>query len=372
MVQDLAISQAELHQSNLKLGRQNAELDRHGRYVEAILDNIAAGVVSLDGTGRISTLNKAAVEILGLGGLNLIGQNPMTLLHGEFGDLMRDLMTHMAQGPGARWERQMVLRSGGQERKLLVNVVGLAASEGERAGLVAVFEDVTELERMQRTEAWREVARRIAHEIKNPLTPIKLSAQRLERKFAGVVGDPVFVQCTELIVRQVEHLQQMVKEFSAFAKLPEVRPRKDHLAPLLEEVVALFQNSHSTIAWDLRIEGTIPEMRIDPEAIRRAFMNVLTNAAEALEGMEGGRVDVAAAHDERTGQVRVRIADNGPGLAEEDRSRLFEPYYTRKKSGTGLGLTIVRSIVADHHGYVRAESAEDGGLVMTIELPVSS
>jgi two-component system nitrogen regulation sensor histidine kinase NtrY len=233
----------------------------------------------------------------------------------------------------------------------------------------AVFEDITELEKIQRLAAWREVARRIAHEIKNPLTPIKLSAQRLQRRFGQFADDTVFEECTGIIIKQVERMQQMVTEFSSYAKLPEVTPRPGSPAPLLEEAVGMFAVTHREIDWSLDIQGVIPEIPLDHEAMRRVLINLLTNAAEALEGQEGGAVAVTARHDSARGVVELRVRDNGPGFTAEERSRMFEPYYSRKKTGTGLGLTIVRSIITDHHGQVRVEPNAPQGSVFIVELP---
>lgn len=371
MAEDLQQSRARLTKANLQLNRQNRELEQWGRYIEALLDNITAGVISLDSRGRISTVNKAAEAMLGLEGDAILGREPLELLQGEYLGMLREVFEQLMESPFSQWQRQIDLGLGSRDLKLLVNCVTLNSADGKPAGLVAVFEDITELEKMQRVAAWREVARRIAHEIKNPLTPIKLSAQRLERKFASKVDDPVLGECTALIVRQVEHMQEMVREFSAFAKLPEVQLRMDEPAPLIEEVVQMFRHSHSSIDWSLTFESAMPQIRMDKESIRRVFINVLTNAAEALEGQDDGAVAVNVTHDSVTGWVRIEVGDNGPGLTQEERSRLFEPYFSRKKGGTGLGLTIVKSVVSDHQGYVRAVPGAERGTTVVIELPVS-
>jgi two-component system nitrogen regulation sensor histidine kinase NtrY len=371
MAEDLEQGQSKLTEANKQLEDQYQELEQRGRYIEAILDNTAAGVVSLDSSGAVSTVNKAAAEIFGLDGKLFIGRRAKELLRGEFADLLEEVESRLGQTPETSWKRQLDVRIGNQDLKLLTSVVALTGSDGQPAGLVAVFEDVTELEKMQRMAAWREVARRIAHEIKNPLTPIKLSAQRLERKFGPELEDPAFAQCTGLIVRQVEHLQQMVSEFSAFAKLPESVLEPGYLAPLLEEVVALFQHSHSNIAWSLTFKNPIPRMRFDHEGLRRGFMNILTNAVEALENVDAPEVQVTAQYEQRSGHVRVEVRDNGPGLSPEERNRIFEPYYSRKKGGAGLGMSILKSIVSDHRGYVRAYPAPNRGAIISVEIPVA-
>lgn len=369
MTADLQQSRSRLTKANLQLNRQNSELEQWGRYIEALLDTITAGVVSLDGNGRISTVNQAAETLLGLDGNAIHGRKLSDLVEsGELG-ILADVFSQLVENPGSQWQRQAEITLGSRDVKLLINCVVLDDAEGETAGLVAVFEDITELEKMQRVAAWREVARRIAHEIKNPLTPIKLSAQRIERKFGTSVEDPVLTQCTDLIVRQVEHLQQMVTEFSAFAKLPEAELRLLEFEPLIIEVVDTFRNSHSSISWTVSINDSLPRIKMDPEGMRRVFINLLSNAAEALSECDGGVVDVVVTYDRVSNWVRVEVRDNGPGLTQEERSRLFEPYFSRKKGGTGLGLTIVKSIVSDHHGYVRAVPGVPTGSTLVVELP---
>jgi two-component system nitrogen regulation sensor histidine kinase NtrY len=369
MVQDLESGRRRIESANTRLERQNRELEQHGRYIEALLDNITAGVISLDENGRIGTVNKAAEAMLGLDAASLVGKKPLSLLTSTHAELLEEALEKLSESPESQWSRQINLTLGTKELKLFFNVVGLRTGEGQEAGIVAVFEDITELEKMQRLAAWREVARRIAHEIKNPLTPIKLSAQRMERKFAGNVDSPVFSECTELIIRQVEHLQRMVQEFTTFAKLPESRLIRDDLSPLLEEITTLYRNSHGDIEWTLSYENTLPELRMDREGIRRVLMNVMNNAAEALRDAEDKKVDIHASYDKLLGWVRMEVRDSGPGLSAEERSRLFEPYFSRKRGGTGLGLTIVKSIVSDHFGNVHAKPNSPKGTVVVVELP---
>ncbi|CCH49263.1 sensor histidine kinase [Pseudodesulfovibrio piezophilus] len=370
MAEDLEQSQESVQQANERLAQQNQELERRGRYIEAVLNNITSGVISMDAEGRIGTVNTAAEDILGVPGVLLIGKKPSDLLSGEFADMMSQALTQVSANPGALWQRQLDLPVRDRAIKVLINVVSLQIVGGREAGHVAVFEDITELEKIQRLAAWREVARRIAHEIKNPLTPIKLSAQRLQRKYGDGIGEAVFDDCTGLIVKQVERLQNMVTEFSAYAKLPEVQPRPDQIGPILTEVTGMFENTHREIGWDLEFLTPIEKFPFDREAIRKVLINLLTNAAEALKDVYDAQVMITAFHDRAAGLVSITVADNGSGLPK-DSSRLFEPYYTEKKGGTGLGLTIVRSIISDHRGQVRAKPNSPHGTVFMIELPDS-
>jgi len=350
MAMDLENSQMGLQQAKDRLERQNAELESKGRYVQAVLDNITAGVISLDAQGRINTV---------------------TLLQGDFALMVQDVLTQLHDAPRSQWQRQINIRVGDAEIRLLVNAVVLQQSDGQDFGIVAVFEDVTELEKIQRMDAWKEVARRIAHEIKNPLTPIKLSAQRLESKFARQVTDPVFTQCTQLIVRQVEHLQEMVKDFSSFAKLPEVQLSYGNILTLIEETLGMFEQSHRHISWHLECLSELPEFRFDTKAIKRVLINILLNAAEILANQKDGSVVLTVQYVDALHRVRIKISDNGPGLTSEERSRIFEPYFSRKRGGTGLGLAIVKSVVDDHRGYVRVHPNSPSGTSFVIELPAA-
>ena len=379
MAEDLEAGQTRLMSANERMAQQYEELERRGRYIEAVLDNITSGVISTDALGRIGTVNMAAEAMLGIRAEQILGLKAQHLVQGEFSELLKEALVQIAKNPTAQWTRQIDLPLRERSARFLVNVVGLSSGQtgqtgetgqGEGTGLVAVFEDITELEKMQRLAAWREVAQRIAHEIKNPLTPIKLSAQRLLRKFGPKNPDPAFAECGQLIVREVERLQQLVAEFSNYAKLPEPEMRLGDLGALLGEVVGTFATAHRDIAWTLIPDPVLPSFPFDSEGLRKVFMNLLTNAAEALEGREDGAVGVRAELLAPAGRVRVTVADNGPGFSQEERARMFEPYYSRKKSGTGLGLTIVRAIVTDHKGAVRVEAAHPKGSVFVVELPL--
>jgi two-component system nitrogen regulation sensor histidine kinase NtrY len=387
MAEDLQQSEASIRRVNQHLNEKNVELEARGKYIEAVLDNITAGVISLDENGRISKVNTAAETMLGLDARELTGMQPVDLVQGEYAELVGEVAAHLATSPDTTWQRQMEIPVGSRQMTFLVNAVALKTDDGRDAGLVAVFEDITELEKMQRLAAWREVARRIAHEIKNPLTPIKLSAQRLERKYGSSIDDKVFGECTGMIVRQVEQMQQMVKEFSVFAKLPEVAPRPDDMAGLLKEVVGDFRHSHRGIEWYLQVPENMEPVRFDRDGMSRVMINLLSNAADVLEaakhngelgggagdengGMHSaGQVEVLLSFDAILRQVRIEVRDNGPGLSDEERSRIFEPYFSRKKGGTGLGLTIARSIVTDHYGFIRVRPNQPTGTIFVIELP---
>lgn len=370
MTDDLEQSDKRIRSIHDDLMSSNEKLAERTRYIETVLNSIAAGVISLDKNERISTANKAAGRIFNLPPELFLGKHPSDLLRGKQAEFIQELLEQIYKNPGLPQQRQIAITLGEREWKLLITATALFAADRSFNGIVAIFEDITDLEKAQRMAAWREVARRIAHEIKNPLTPIKLSAQRLERKFGPEVNNPTFSECTDLIVRQVEQLQQMVEEFSSFAKLPEVTLKRGQLQPLLEELISLFRNSHTKINWNLKSDTQLPDINMDNAALRRAFLNILTNAAEVLQTTANPNVNITVGYKIEQNVIQVEVEDNGPGLSGEELLRLFEPYFSQKKDGTGLGLTIVKSIINDHHGYVRARANQNGGAVITVELPV--
>lgn len=339
------------------------------RHAETILDNIGAGVATLDEEGRVAGVNKAASRILGIDGRRFIGRAPREFMRAPYVEIFEHAFAAIQANPEVGWRREVDVRLGRNEMKLLVTVAPVPTDEPGKPGLAAVFEDVTEIEKMQRLAAWREVAKRMAHEIKNPLTPIKLSAQRLMRKYGERINEATFTQSVDLIVAEVDNLKHMVTEFSAFAKLPESTPRLDYLAPVVEDCTTLFRNSHGRIDWRLHFKSEIPPIYFDREAMKRVLINIFTNAAEALVDRTDGVVALTLNHDKRRGRVRIEVGDNGPGVEFADKSRLFEPYFSKKREGTGLGLTIVKSIIADHGGIVRLNSIPGKGARVIIDLP---
>ncbi|MDR3039113.1 MAG: PAS domain-containing sensor histidine kinase, partial [Candidatus Adiutrix sp.] len=254
---------------------------------------------------------------------------------------------------------------------LRVKLAALRSENGEALGFLLTFDDLTELEKAQRLAAWREVARRIAHEVKNPLTPIQLSAGRLRRRFsrrlAGESDADIFEECTAVIIRQVEEMKKLVDEFSRFARLPEAKPRPGDFVQMLSESLALFRQAHKRVDFKLEVRRAPPVFSFDPEQMSRAMTNLLDNAIAAMNG--AGRVRLILETDAVIG-LRLSISDTGPGIDPAIRDRLFDPQVTTKSGGQGLGLAIVRTIISDHGGFVKARNNRDGGARFTIELPL--
>ncbi len=355
------------------------ELDSRRRFLETVLKNVSTGVVVLGIDGRAHHLNQAAAAILALEPGPETDRNRPASTFGPLEDLalpapLAALVEEVVKAPqpGRRVvERRIHLTEGETALILKVSLAALRNEEGQTFGYLLAFDDLTELEKAQRLAAWREVARRIAHEVKNPLTPIQLSAQRLRRRFqarlAGEDDVAVFEECTEVIIRQVEEMKKLVDEFSRFARLPEIRPRPGDFAEFLTESLALFRQAHKKVDFQLEILQEPPPFSFDPEQMRRVLTNILDNAVAAMN--EEGRVEVTLEVDELTG-LRLSIADTGPGLDPLILDRLFDPHVTTKSGGQGLGLAIVRTIVSDHGGFIKARNRANGGARFIIELPL--
>ncbi len=373
MTRDLRTSKAEVEQAQGTLRDANEELEQRRRYMEIVLGRVTTGVLSTDRQGRITTLNAAALEMLDLDP-GVEGRPYRQVLPGDLEEVVTDLLRDLGRSTQDSIQRQVVLTVAGARRTVMVHLTQLRDESGESLGVVAVFDDLTELVRAQRAQAWQEVARRVAHEIKNPLTPIQLSAQRLRRRYRDLLESQegeVLDEATRTIVTQVDGLIRLVDEFRRFAKLPESRPVPGDLNRVVEEVVSLYRPAHTRIVFEVQLEEPLPTVELDAEQVKRALINLLDNAVAALEGTEYALVRVHTAYDPDRRVVRAVVADNGPGLSAEAFERLFEPYFSTKRGGTGLGLAIVKSIVADHKGYVRAASNQPQGTRITIELPLS-
>jgi len=331
------------------------QLDERRRFTETVLAGVSAGVVGLDAEGRINLPNRVASELLGIdldAGIGL----PLAKVVPEFAPLLEEAaatpdkarMAEIPSGPAAR-------------RRTLIARIGAEMQQGRVAGYVLTFDDITELQSAQRKAAWADVARRIAHEIKNPLTPISLSAERLKRKYLKEIGsDPeTFRTLTDTIVRQVGDIGRMVDEFSAFARMPQPVIRQENLGRLLREALVLQQAAHPEITYDVQIPDPAPDVAVDRRLIGQALTNLLQNAADAVAARpreEGEDRRIVLRLDPVPEGWAVAVEDDGIGLPQgEERARLTEPYVTHKAKGTGLGLAIVKKIMEDHGGRLALE-----------------
>ena len=388
----LAENRERLERAAEDLSRINLTLDNRRRYIETVLESLSTGVISTDEDARIATINRSALWILGLADKPEIGTPIDRLIEGPQGEELAALCRRARRSEIAQADIEF-RRSDSSLLSTATTAIALRSSEGAIEGLVIVIEDLTDLIQAERAAAWSEVARRMAHEIKNPLTPIQLSAERIMRNYERTPGsqpEPRFKEVvqegTTTIVREVAALQRMVEEFSRFARLPEARPVESSLNDVIRDAVTLYAERLDGIRIDCRLPDELPSLWLDREQIKRVLVNLIDNAVEALgsDGDDGGngskeeeahsieRVITLQSSYLKTGDtVRLTIADTGHGISPRNRDKLFLPKFSTRSRGTGLGLAIVSHIIADHKGRVWVEDNQPRGARFIIELPVT-
>ncbi len=370
MTVNLNQSNKKLAEAHTALQNSSQESEQRRRYTEIILQNVSAGVISLDEQGQITTINRFAEKLLNIDKSLFLGLNFSDVLPPYQAAIIDGFIEELYVTGKITVEQHLKLNVLGKNYSLLINFTRLEDEEGNSVGFVLVFDNLTKLEKMQRMAAWREVARRIAHEIKNPLTPIQLSAQRLRRRYPEIIEEKnsVFDQCTNTIITQVDELKRLVSEFSQFARMPKVQKSTGNLTELARKTMFLYQEAHKDITFTCRETNKIPDFNFDSEQIKRSLINLLDNAVAVLPVT--GTIEVELSLDADEGSVFLKVADDGPGISKENKLKLFEPYFSTKKTGTGLGLAIVSTIIADHNGYIRVQDNEPTGSIFIIELPL--
>jgi len=346
-----------------------AELEQRKKYMEIVLKNVAAGVISIDEEGNVTTINTSAEEMLEIKGEAVLDKKFSEALPKEYVEQLEPLLGEIKSSGLDSMERQLTVNWEGKSLSLLINLTTLRDEEGKPLGVLTVFDDLTQLMKAQRMAAWREVARRIAHEIKNPLTPIQLSAQRLRKRYLEKLqpDGAVFDECTRTIVKQVEELKGMVNEFSNFARMPASQPTPNQLNDIIQETLVLFKEAHKRIKFEF-VPNHLPVMNVDRDQMKRVIINLIKNSLTAIENE--GKIKIQTNYDHRLQIARLEVSDDGRGIPDEDKERLFEPYFSTRKSGMGLGLTIVNAIISDHNGYIRVRDNKPRGTTFLIELPV--
>jgi two-component system nitrogen regulation sensor histidine kinase NtrY len=369
MTEDLRTKQQALNASNQELSRINQEIEQRRRYMEIVLRNVAAGVISVDKEGIITTINTSAEKLLSINPGSVLGKNFREVLHGPHLDIVKESLKDLVLSKQDTINRQVSLDIRGTRLTLHLHLTLLRDEAGDFMGTVLVLDDMTQLMKAQRMAAWREVARRIAHEIKNPLTPIQLSAQRLRKRYLSRFSDDekVFDECTDMIIKSVDELKTLVNEFSNFARMPAIQPEPNDINSLIRETLTLYQEAHRGVRLSFIPDERMPQLKIDRDQVKRVIINILENAVAAMA--ERGRIEISSSFDPELKMASFTIADDGPGIPPEDKPRLFEPYFSTKKTGTGLGLAIVSSVVSDHNGFVRVRDNEPQGACFIVELP---
>ena len=373
MTTEILASNRQLAQTHKALQDSNEMSEQRRHYLETILENVAAGVIALDETNRITTINRFAEELLAIEPAAFLGRDFHDALPKHHALIVESFIKELLASGKQTIERHLrVTLRRGEALSLQVNVTRMVDDHQQPIGFVIVFDNLTNLEKAQRLAAWQEVARRIAHEIKNPLTPIQLSAQRLRKRYLDSIGDnrDIFDQCTATIVKQVDEIKKLVSEFSDFARMPKLHRERKDLGQLIQEVVVLYQEAHRRLTIVSRIDPAVPPFLFDGVQIKRVLINLLDNAVAVLG--DSGAIAVALECDTTAGLVRMLVADDGPGIPDEVRARIFEPYFSTRKSGTGLGLAIAHTIVSEHGGAIRVDDNTHAGAVFAVELPLDT
>lgn len=381
MAADLEESRAKIEQSSRELERANVNIEHRRRQTEIILENIPTGVLSLDGAGKVRHANPSFVRLLKFrdqsaaiaSAENFEGASLRDIFGPEISTQMIHLM-RKADRMGTTTS-QFELKSAGGTLSVAITVASMRF-EGQRLGYVLVFEDFTELLRAQKQAAWREVARRVAHEIKNPLTPIALSADRIRRHLErGTTPDAssiaVMHGCAETIANAVETVRQLVDEFSTLARFPTAQPRPSEINGIIESALQLFSGRLDGVTIQTQLAPDLPTVLADPDAMKRAIANLVDNAAEALQDSRVKEIYISTSLVDSRDSVEIEIADTGHGITDEVKERLFLPYVSTKKRGTGLGLSIVSRIMQEHNGSIRIEENHPAGARFILELPVA-
>lgn len=381
MADEIKLSRGQLERANAELQDTNIQLEERRHYIETILQNIATGVLTTDDSETIRTVNEAALKLLQTKRESIVGRRIQDVASGELYREFRKLKKR-AQLYGT-YRREVTFQRDKRAVHVAATVSYTPRLSGEEDEYLIVLDDLTELIRAEKFAAWQEVARRLAHEIKNPLTPIQLSAERINRRFeklaegskmepalremSGLVND-----ATRIIVSEAQILKNMVEEFSRFARLPMSRPVLTDLNDLLIQTLSRYDGNLGNVKVDKRLDPRVTRLKVDPEQLQRVFVNLIDNSLDALAEVEGHRqLSILTRLNEKRRSVTIEFRDNGTGIEPEDYEHLFLPYFSTKKKGTGLGLAIVRQIVTEHNGHIRAEPNAPAGTKVIMELPLS-
>ena len=358
-----------LERSEREVREANANLREHSRYVNVVLSTVSTGVVSLDADDVITVLNRHAAKLLEAAPEDIVGRRIQDVLAKPYVETLDQMTQSMRTHQTESITREMQIHVGERTIPLQMTLSFLTDDRDVEIGKVLVFDDLTPVLNAQRAAAWTEVARRIAHEIKNPLTPIKLSAERLQKKFGPGIQDEAFRECTRSIIEQVDSLKNLVNEFNQFARLPKSSPVRGDLNLVIDAALGIFRNAGRAGAIHFGPRADLPMIEFDPDQVQRIINNLLDNALGAVEGRPEPKIVIRTFYDTVLKIARIEVEDNGPGISAALRERVFEPYVTTKEHGTGLGLALVKRMVEDHHGYIRVLSDGRTHTRFVIELP---
>ena len=361
---------SDLNESQHNIAQKTTELEGRKQYIETILNNITTGVITLDAQGILTTINPTARDMLGLKQRNLIGKGYKDVLNDDnYGEIVENIERGLQKKQKVS-DKEININFDTQNVTLALTLSPLRKTNSEFSGMIVVLDNLTQLIKAQKISAWKEIAQRVAHEIKNPLTPIQLSAERIIKnlKENKTRSSEIIEEGANTIVQEARTIKSLVDEFSNFARMPSIRLQSADLHLIIEQTISLFTGIFSDIEFETQFSPEIPApLLIDPDQMRRVFINLIDNAIDAMN--KKGKIQISTSFDKNQQQVNIEIADFGPGIPQKDRDRLFNPHYSTKKKGTGLGLAIVNQVVGEHNGSIEVEANKPHGAKFIIQIP---
>ncbi len=352
------------------LKQKNEIIESQSNYLKILMNKVSTGIISFSTDMKLLTINEAFKKIFELNDNNF---SDIKSVFGNFTNSQEVIKLFFEALKGQSFEKILNLNISGKEKFLKIDIYPMYDEQQKLLGIVGVFDDITENIRFQKMLAWREVARKVAHEIKNPLTPIQLSANRLKKKYEKLIEDEndrkTFNECIDIIITQVDDIKNLINEFSNFGRMPALKLDKENINQIINEAYLLFKDTQKNIELTF-LPSDVPEIICDREQLKRAFINLIKNAIEAIDDNREGKIIIKTSFDNLDRQIIISITDNGKGIKDEYKERLFEPYFSRKPGGTGLGLYIVNSIITEHGGKIKVADAIPKGSEFIIYLPL--
>jgi len=361
---------SDLNESQHNIAQKTAELEGRKQYIETVLNNITTGVITLDAQGILTTINPTARDMLGLKQRNLIGKGYKDVLNDDnYGEIVENIKRGLQKKHKVS-DKEININFDTQNVTLALALSPLRKANSEFSGMIVVLDNLTQLIKAQKISAWKEIAQRVAHEIKNPLTPIQLSAERIIKNLKAnkTRSSEIIEEGANTIVQEARTIKSLVDEFSNFARMPSIRLQSADLHLIIEQTISLFTGIFSDIEFETQFSPEIPApLLIDPDQMRRVFINLIDNAIDSMN--KKGEIQINTSFDKNHQRVNIEIADFGPGIPQKERDRLFHPHYSTKKKGTGLGLAIVNQVVSEHKGSIEVEDNKPHGAKFIIQIP---
>lgn len=360
----------DLRESHDHIAQKTSELEARKKFIEIVLDNVTTGVITLNEEGIITSINPSALKMLGLPQNNWIGHTIEDILNETKNEQLKETVEKGIKRNYKINNKEIQVESDGQNRMIALSLSPLLAFQNKHAGWIILLDDLTQLIKAQKLAAWKEVAQRVAHEIKNPLTPIQLSAERILKniKSPSRRSEKIIAEGAQTIVDEASTIKSLVDEFSTFARLPSIQLKETNLHQLINQTISLFQGIYEEIEFKTSLSPSVPHpIKLDSDQMKRVFINIIDNAIEAMD--KRGEISISTDYDENTNFVRIEISDTGPGVPDKDKDKLFLPHFSTKKKGTGLGLAIVHQIISEHKGTIEIEDNLPHGAKFIIQVP---